>query len=334
MKKIAALFVFVLTLSSCSKNFLLDGTQLSLYSWSGTMWRWTDSDLQEKSTKRLVYEEQYGEGNTIRLHQSLGITNGLAFCFNGGDECRIFDISSMERFESDPLPDKSHHNNAQFSHFLYDENDKFPLLFLSHGDYPPGKNDLNVIRIVESEKHFSYSVVKTIHNTIQEAQNCGSWVIDDEHDRLYLYCMTAGDWRIKENNYFCIFSFRLPDIYCSEDVTLGYQDVLNRWDYPYLIHQSGTYYNGYLMFNVQALKSIYGKNLECPKSVIAVNTANGHIDFYLPLDDLKETEGISVFDDKLYVSFKNGRENQLSFGTVFTLNEYTLPTSIIKSIDR
>lgn len=330
MNKIAVWCIFMLALSSCSKSFLLDGTNISLYSWGGATWRWTDSELQEKTTKRLVCEEQYGNDNTIRQHQSMSIFDGIAFCINDGDECRIFDITSKESFYSDPLPDKSHHNNAQFSHYYYDEKDRYPLLFLSRGDYPPGKNDLYIVRVNESEKHFRYTVVKTIHNAIKEAQNCGSWVVDDKHDRLYLYCMTAGDWRVKENNSFCIFSFQLPDLFDSEDITLDYKDVLTRWNYPYLIHQGGTYYNGYLLLNVQALKSIYGKSLECPKSVIAINTSNGHIDFYLPLDDLKETEGISVYNDKLYVSFKFGREIQVPLFTIFTLNEYTLPSSIIK----
>lgn len=330
MKRLAVCCIFVLTMSSCSKNFLLDGTNLSLYSWAGMTWRWTDSESQEKSTKRLVYEEQYGDGNSIRLHQSMSIFNGVAFCFNDGEECRIYDISSKERYYSDSLPDNSHHNNAQFSHYYYGENDKFPLLFLSRGNYPPSQNDLYLVRINENEMHFSYSVVKTIHSTIREAQHCGSWVVDDEHGMLYLYCMTAGDWRTKENNNFCVFSFSLPDVFDSEDVTLGYEDVLDRWEYPYLIHQGGTYYNGYLLFNVQALKSIYGKSLECPKSVIAINISNGHIDFYLPLDDLKETEGISVYNDRLYVSFKFGREIEMPLFTIFTLNEYSLPSSIIK----
>ena len=131
MNKIAVWCIFMLALSSCSKSFLLDGTNISLYSWGGATWRWTDSELQEKTTKRLVCEEQYGNDNTIRQHQSMSIFDGIAFCINDGDECRIFDITSKESFYSDPLPDKSHHNNAQFSHYYYDEKDRYPLLFLS-----------------------------------------------------------------------------------------------------------------------------------------------------------------------------------------------------------
>ena len=331
MNKIA-FFVSVLALSACSGSIALDGTVISLSAWSGLSWKWVESGTEEKATKRVIYEEQFGEGNSIRLHQSMSVFGDVAFCFNQGEECRIYDLKTKEKLLSDPLPDKSHHNNAQFSNVYLDPDDEFPLLVLSRGDYPPNPNDFYIVRVQNEEEHYSFSVVKTIHNTIQEAKNNGSWVIDEDHGRLFLYCMTAGDYRVKEDNRFCVFSFRLPDISDPGDVTLGYEDVLQKWEYTYLIHQGGTYYNGYLFFNVQSLNSVEGKEVVSSKSVIAINTTDGHIDIVLPLDDFKETEGISVCDNKLYVSFKEGSESQSATNTVFSLKEYSLPKSIIRSL--
>ena len=330
MKRLAVCCIFVLTMSSCSKSFLLDGTNLSLSSWSGLTWEWVDSGFEENATKELVYEEQFGEGNTIRLHQSMSVFDDVAFCFNHGNECRIYDLKTKDQFYAEPLPDKSHHNNAQFSNVFFEQGDRFPLLILSRGDYPPNPNDFYVVRVQENEGRYSFSIVKTIHNSIREAIHNGSWVIDEDHNKLFLYCMTTGDYRVKENNHFCIYSFNLPDITDPEDITLGYEDVLDKWEYTYLIHQGGTYYNGFLLFNVQSLSSVEGKEVVSSKSVIAINATSGHIDIVLPLDDSKETEGISVFDNCLYVSFKEGNENQSFANTVFTLNAYSLPASIIK----
>ena len=332
MIKRVAFFVSVLAFSSCSGNFALDGTDISLYAWSGLTWKWVDSGNEEIATKKVVYEEQFGEGNSIRFHQSMSVFGDVAFCFNHGEECRIYDLKTKEKLFSNPLPDKSHHNNAQFSTVYFKPEDEFPLLVLSRGDYPPNPNDFYIVRVQNEKGHYSFSVVKTIHNTIQEAKNNGSWVVDEDHGRLFLYCMTAGDYRVKEDNRFCVFSFRLPDISDPEDVTLGYEDVLQKWEYTYLIHQGGTYYNGYLFFNVQSLNSVEGKDVVSSKSVIAINTTDGHIDIVLPLDDFKETEGISVYDNKLYVSFKEGSESQSAKNTVFSLKEYSLPKSIIRSL--
>lgn len=324
------LALVVISSYSCSHDLSLDRLGISLYlSSSGLSWRSIDTDLLETATKRLIYEECFGEGNSIRLNQSMCIYNNIAFCFNHGDECRIYDIISKQSLRSNPLPDKSHHNNAQFSH-QYLDNDKYPLLILSRGDYPPNQNAFYVIRICEEDECFSFSVHKTIHNNIQEAKYGGSWVIDDINGMLYLYCMTTGDYRKTENNVFCVFSFPLPDITSTEDITLGYEDVIERWEFSYLVPQGGAYYNGYLLFNVQSLQSIEGKALANHKNVIAINTINGHVSFVLPLNDTKETEGICVFNDKLYVSFKNGRENQSPSDTVFSLYEYSLPTLLTK----
>ena len=280
----------------------------------------------------MIYEEKFGEGNSIRYHQSLSVFGDIAFCFNHGEECRIYDLRTGERQFSDPLPDKSHHNNAQFSNVYFEPDDELPLLVLSRGDYPPNPNDFYIVRVEEEDGYYSFSVVKTVHNTIQEAQNNGSWVIDEEHGKLFLYCMTAGDYRVKNDNSFCVFSFCLPDITDPEDVTLSYEDVLQKWEYTYLVHQGGTYYNGYLFFNVQSLSTVEGKDVVSSKSVIAINASDGRIDIVLPLDDIKETEGISVCNNKLYVSFKEGSQNQSATNTVFSLKEYSLPKSIIRGI--
>ena len=144
--------------------------------------------------------------------------------------------------------------------------------------------------------------------------------------------MTSGDYRVKKENYFCVFSFNLPDITNTEEVTLGYEDVIDRWEYPYLTLQGGTYCNNYLLFNVQALESVNGRrDIVTQKDVIAVNSMTGRIEAILPLEETIETEGIAVFDNKLYVSFKHGIPDQEANSVVFALYEYTLPSSLIKN---
>ena len=297
-----------------------------------TNWTWVNTGKKELSHERVVHNEIFGTGNTLRYNQSMCIYDDKAFCFNEKDECLILDINTGEWFMSEELPIKSHQNNAQFVNSYFKSEDKYPMLLLSRGDCQNSYNDVYLVRVNEIKSHFSFSVVKTIHNTIDESKYGGCWVMDEENQRLYLYCMTLGDWRITEDNKFCIFSFSLPDIHNSDDVFLGYEDVLERWEYSYLIHQGGTYYNGYLFFNVESMRSYEGQNIATTKDVIAINTRNGHIDAIMPLRDRKETEGICVYKNKLYVSFKNGISEQSPSSIVFSLKEYTLPLTISQEI--
>ena len=111
----------------------------------------------------------------------------------------------------------------------------------------------------------------------------------------------------------------------SNDITLDYSDVIDYWEYPYLILQGGTYYNGYLLFNVGSLSELPGYNICANQNVLAINSHNGKIEIVLPLDEHKETEGICVYNEKLYIGFKNGNQYQGLNDVVFSLYEYSLP---------
>ena len=330
MKKLLLLVCTISTVLACQSIPSIDDPNNNADEVEVLKWKWLNTGFEDYSQKRIIYDEAFGEGNSLRLHQSMCIYADRAFCINDGIECKVLDLRTKEWLVSDDLPDKSHHNNAQFSNTFLSSSDKYPLLLLTRGDYPPSQNDLIVVRVSEESNRFVYSVVKTIHVKIKEAEYCGSWVVDDENDKLFLYCMTTGDWRVKDGvNHFCIFSFNLPCITSSEDVTLGYEDVLERWDYPYLIHQGGVYYNGYLLFNVQSMGPYNGKKIASSKDLILVNSENGDIEAIMPLDEKNETEGISIYDNRLYVSFKEGSKSQSSKSIVFNLNDYTLPSSIL-----
>jgi len=317
--------------SACQINI---GTEeLTPNSEESLNWTWLKSRTTEKAQSRLVHQEVFGDGNKIRLLQSMSMFDNKAFCFNDGLYCYVFDIDSKIKYNTRDLPEESHHNNAQFLDIYYQEGDKYPLLLLSTGNYPPDQNEFYVVRVTENNGFIIFTKIKTIKNVLYEARNGGSWVADTKTGTLYMYAMTKSDWRVTGDNIFCVFSFDLPDLLDPSDVILQYDDVKNYWEYSYLIHQGGTFYNGYLLFNVQSLNTIGDVVLESSYNVLAVNTRDGSIDAVLPLDVSLETEGISVLNDKLYVSFKNGSPNQNADDVMFKLIEYTLPKSIIKNLE-
>lgn len=293
-------------------------------------WKWIKSNMTENSKSRLVHQLFFSDKNQIRFHQSMSIYDNKAFCFNHGDICYVFDIKSKEELPASPLPEISHHNNAQFLDVFYQDDDKFPLLLLSRGDYPPNQNEFYIVRVEEKEKLFSFVRLKTIKNTLVEAKNGGSWFADTQRGTLYLYTMTKGDYRVREDNYSCVYTFKLPDLKSPSTVTLSYEDVEQYWEFPYFVYQGGTFYNGYLFFNVQSLSALEGKTLESSNNVLMIDSRTGSIEAVLPLIESLETEGIAVYNHNLYISYKNGADTQEESSTVFKLCEYHLPASIIK----
>ena len=293
-------------------------------------WSWINTKTEEGARSQVVNKVLFGENDQLRLHQSMSVFDKKVFCFNDGLGCYVFGLDTKKALYSEKLLEYSHHNNSQFLDIFLNNNDRFPLLLLSRGDYPPSQNEFYLVRVEERNDTILFERIKTIKNTIVEAKNGGSWVVDTKTKTLYMYTMTNGDWRIADNKA-CIYSFALPDITDSKDVVLGYDDVINYWEYSYWIYQGGTFFNGYLFFNVQNVQSIYGEQLESQMNVLAINARDGLIEAVLPLRESMETEGISIYNSELFVSFKNGNPDQKETDTVFKVIKYSLPQRIINN---
>lgn len=226
---------------------------------------WIDCETEQiiPASCYELYSECYGTGNSNNEHQSMAVYENEFFCFEDGAKCRVYDSSTFSVLAYCDLEEDSHHNNAQMTDLYYSESDEYPLLLLSRGDYPPNHNSFYFVRITKDSSGYSFKIVKTIHNSLLEAHNNGSWIVDSKNKYLYLYCMDNGDFRTVVNNHFCIFQFKLPELSNKEtDYYLSYSDVINRWSFPYLVLQGGTSYKGSLFFNVQGLTEIGGRNID------------------------------------------------------------------------
>lgn len=292
-------------------------------------WEIFETNSVVPATRHEIYSEVYGLGNTNYQHQSMFFYADKVFCFESGAKCKVYDFHTFNALAYCDLQEDSHHNNAQITDIFYSNKDKYPLLLLSRGDYPPNKNACYIVRIQETSNNFSFKVIKTIHNSIKEAQNNGSWIIDERNGFLYLYCMDNGDYRTTEDNHFCIFQFRLPDILNDDsDYYLTYSDVLNKWTSPYLVLQGGTCHEGNLIFNVEGLSEIEGRKTERGRYAIVFNPQKGRFLAKLPLMEINETEGICIYNNKLYISYKDGLLDRQPDYVMFKIMEYSLPENL------
>jgi len=277
------------------------------------------------------------DGALTQWDQSMAIYNDKIFVFldssaetadGGGYSFVVIDYNTKEIIFKGLMPSKrSHLNNAQFLDVFYDENDAYPLLLMSRGDYPSAdSNKFYIMRIVESEGVFTISIVKTITCTLPQANYNGSWICDNSRGKLYLYTMLLGDWRIREDegNRFVIYEFDMFDPLDSSDLTLTEDDMTRMTKYDYWVLQGGTCSGGKLFLPIQNYTKINGIIPSYRGHIVAIiNPDTGKVERIIPTDSM-ENEGIAIYNGKIYVSSKNGSGSMDTKTPVFRIQEFIM----------
>lgn len=149
MKKLSFPYLLIISLTVCSAcEDISDNQDLK--------WSHINTGKEEPAIEKIVYEETFDRGSDLRENQSMCIWGGKAFCFNDGKVCKVLDMESKKWLYSEPLPVSSHQNNAQFLNTYYEEEDKYPLMLLSRGDYPPSSNNAYIVRVSEVNNIFFF----------------------------------------------------------------------------------------------------------------------------------------------------------------------------------
>ena len=294
-----------------------------------------------KCDVELVYSVLYGDGTDhIYLHQSCAIYNNIMFSFR--DEAitasvDLIDISTWTRLGTIEMADgyASHKNNAQFTNVFYDVDDTFPLLILSRGDYGvthPEKpyNDFYVYRVLVNNGVYSLQLVKTISASttdIPETKYNGSWFVDSNQNRLFLYTLTIAQWNdttLRSKNRGLIYEFKMPDLIDPNVTTLTGASIVNKSTTKFHIWQGACGYNGKMFapvgYGVIGKLSDYNEPLNT--SVLVFNEDSFSVSNVLPWCISYEPEGCAIWNDALYVCFHHS--NNASSGDIcFGVYKYT-----------
>lgn len=270
--------------------------------------------------KTNVLSEVYGSGNPIRLAQSMAYANGYVFIFCTDDMVDVYrfsDWSHIGRFSSPTS--ECHYNNAQFTTYTI-SGDEFPLLLLSRGDYPGGNTDFYFVRIIRSGDTFSFSIYKTCHTTIYSAMYNGSWAVDTQNNRLWLYTNTSDIFSVTENNDIVFYEFRMPNLENGDEYTFSGDDVIRSFSVPHFTFQGAVIWNGRMFMPGESFSNINGRvvklgylssGLGDNSAVIVVNLATAQIESIIP-SGLLENEGIFEHDGRVYVMSHNGHASSPS----------------------
>ena len=285
-----------------------------------------------RGTRNVILSQNYYSGMVQNKNQSMAIYDGKIFLFQdtsygsvaeSGEAVTVYDYETMELIGSGNNPITAHCNNAQFTDIFWDDDDDFPLVMLSNGDYPESNAPyFHLLRISVSGSTYTFTVVKTISCNIPAALYNGSWVVNCRQKRLWMYTFTIGPFTVTEGNRFALYEFAMPDFTTGDAVTLTAADVVRYTVFDYCILQGGTEHGGLLYLPVQNAYKINGEPFSPEISInnglhgiLVIDPDLGRIVNVVPFQG-PEPEGIAVWDSKILVSQKRGdasSTDQLAF---------------------
>lgn len=198
-------------------------------------------DLYDENNEPIDFSEGYGVKIIKYMGQSSqGYVQGAAayndYLFQFEDLNKavyIYNLAEKKLIKKiELLPNSANHcNQASFSNIFFDNNDRFPLLYVSGGK---GSfiNRVQVYRITGENESID---IKQIQEIYLPEKNDTNWVsstcsvLDNENHYLYAYASNASTRLIK---------FEIPD-YHQEIVNLKDTDILEYTLMDHIDHQQG-----------------------------------------------------------------------------------------------
>ena len=289
------------------KKPVLDGFNLDYYGCSISPYI---TDMKQRCNRLNWMTILYGAGKDYyEANNSLAIADGKVFLFfdntTNGIFCAIYDYDTKELIGEYNFSQERHHwNNAQFIDKYYDEDDNFPLLILSCGDYY-SEGSVNTFFVVRVTNNYEFTLLKKVTCNIPQAQHNGSWVVDTLNNRLFCYTCTSGNWQVTENNHGVILSFELFDLEDYSDLLITSADIIDVYNYGYAVWQGGTCYNGKLYMPISSFGQLEGISGMSRYIIAVIDAMTGRILSVIPSVGY-EDEGIAIYNGKIYESMKNG----------------------------
>ena len=231
MKKALLIITLISTsiFSSCQTEDFMDEFKLS---------EDTISEIDDVGIKIEKYMKQYTLGSV----QGASCYGDYLFQFqNHNANVYIYNLKERNHVETVPMEPitANHCNNVSFSNLFYEEEDEFPLLYVSGSGYGT-YNHAQVYRIKRIASSFTFTKVQEITLPKCTEANNLYWtgiIMDNENNYMYVYANKNGAQ---------IAKFNIPDTHQPE-ITLTDEDILEQFSLNSFTHQQGAAIsNGFL----------------------------------------------------------------------------------------
>lgn len=302
MKNINIILLIIL-LISCSKDEKNDYSDIIYSDNEEEILIFSPTKYKVNIWKNFVQSESY------YLNQSLAIYDDHVFEIEENGRIVILDFQSKEVIGHCMMDIiKNHANNANFSNIFYKKNDRFPLLYISRCQKQ--FHECLVYRIFQDENYWDTQLIQSINTDVNPLNYALSWTIDNTNKIIYCYTYTNGDYNIHQNNNCVIYGWKLPEI--NQNITLLKENTIQSFEMPYCVQQGAFIHNGLILLNAHGQTHI-GTEF----GIWAIDPISGERIWRIPSPSQKELEGISMYNNKLYVSSRTSNNTNLFPLTIY-----------------
>ena len=207
-------------------------------------------DEEQHITKVDFY---MGQCSSSLSMQGAALFGSTLFQFvNGNSEIHVYDLEKKEYLGTikGTTNTKWHNNQVTFSHIFYQEDDEFPLLYVSQ--ILPSQQSIQVWRVIRTDALFDLQLVQQIQLPYDNDENNlyhFNIVIDNNDEFFWLYS------RNRNTVMGQISKWALPDPHLSE-VILTEGDILERFSINVIMQDAqGGYMIGQRIYFVQGVPS-------------------------------------------------------------------------------
>lgn len=254
-------------------------------------------------------------------NQSIVIYNNVVFLFQASQEkCVTLDFTTQDITGEWDIIGAGHANSAQFTDMFFDESDTYPLLMISkcsNQSTSTYQNDSAIFyRVQYNDNAFTFTKLSEV---FLNATTYGStWVVDNNSKTLICSYYKNGNYTVRTNNPTYFAAFRLPSkatIIAGTDTTYMENDAETIFETGFVIMQGGFAHNGLVYLGVSDY--LYGYS----HSVWVYDIFNKSILSIVDLASPKETEGVCMYNNKIYVSQRAGSDTASE--NPLTITEYS-----------
>lgn len=253
MRRIMLLPILLFIIISCSggddfieekKNSLYEETDIIVYD---TIYHTHKDSLGDEVVDTIITERTETIRNDLKISIDSLVFQYVNSCYGSmqGADCHgkyffqfnnsftyasCYDMTDGNRVALFKLPGTPdglvyHCNNADFSNFFYNDDDEFPLVYVSH----PNSGHVSVCRITHMQKSFTLDVVQTIVFTHLTNPDI---TIDNENGYMY-----ASSYK---NGTVHLYKYKTPDYHISGEVYIDPNDILETMDTGYTVNRQGS----------------------------------------------------------------------------------------------
>lgn len=282
MKKTFLIIILISTsiLSSCQTDDFMDEIKISDN---------RISEIEKVSIKIEKYMDQHSSGSI----QGASCHGDYLFQFQDYN-ANVYVYNLKDKYFIDVFPLKpiasNHCNNVSFSNIYFQEDDEFPLLYVSgsrSGEY----NHAQVYRIQKNDISFSFTKIQEIILPECNESNKLYWtgvIMDNENGFMYVYANHLTSAQIAK--------FNIPDI-SKHEIELSEDDILEIFSLDKFTHQQGAVINNGLLYVMDGVPG-YGDT-----NYLRIIDLEKHGDYKIynisAMGFNQEFEGLTIYKDML-----------------------------------